>query len=59
MSYGDLASELGMTQGAVRVAVHRMRQQWGDCLRDLIAETVENPDEVADELRYLMAVLSG
>lgn len=57
-SYKVLAAELGMTEGALRVAVHRMRQQWGDCLRESIAETVANPDEVADELRYLMALLS-
>ena len=56
-SYGGLAAELGMTEGALRVAVHRMRQQFGDCLRELIAETVGSPDEVADELRYLMTLL--
>ena len=57
-SYGVLATELGMSEGALRVAVHRMRQQFGDCLRELIAETVEGPAEVADELRYLMALVS-
>jgi RNA polymerase sigma factor (sigma-70 family) len=57
-SYGVLASELGMSEGALRVAVHRLRQQFGDCLRELIAETVESPAEVADELRYLMALVS-
>ena len=57
-SYGVLAIELGMSEGALRVAVHRMRQQFGDCLRELIAETVVSPDEVADELRYLMALVS-
>jgi RNA polymerase sigma factor (sigma-70 family) len=57
-SYGVLARELGMTEGALRVAVHRVRQQCGDCLRELIAETVERPDQIADELRYLMAIVS-
>jgi RNA polymerase sigma factor (sigma-70 family) len=57
-SYGDLARELGMTEGALRVAVHRVRQQWGESLRELVAETVGSPEEAADELRHLMAVLS-
>jgi len=57
-SYGPLASELGMTEGALRVAAHRIRHQCGDCLRELIAETVASEDEVADELRYLMAIVS-
>jgi RNA polymerase sigma-70 factor (ECF subfamily) len=58
VSYTVLASELGTTEGALRVAVHRVRQQFGDCLRELIAETVASPADVADELRYLMALLS-
>jgi len=57
-SYSVLAGDLGMSQGALRVAVHRLRQQYGDCLRELIAETVVNPDDVADELRHLMTLLS-
>ena len=57
-SYGELARELGMTEGALRVAVHRVRQQWGESLRELVAETVGSPDEVADELRHLMSLLS-
>ncbi len=57
-SYGGLAKDLGMTEGALRVAVHRVRQQWGASLRELVAETLESPDDVADEIRYLTAVLS-
>jgi len=58
-SYKDLARELDLSEGAVRVAVHRMRRQVGDCLRELIAETVEDPREIEDELRYLLRVIAG
>jgi RNA polymerase sigma factor (sigma-70 family) len=57
-SYEDLARELDLTEGAVRVAVHRLRRQVGDCLRELIAETVGHPEDVDDELRFLLNVLS-
>jgi len=54
----DLASRLGMTEGAARVALHRMRQRLRKTLLDEIAQTVETQAEVEDELRHLMASLS-
>jgi RNA polymerase sigma-70 factor (ECF subfamily) len=54
----DLASSLGMTEGAARVALHRMRQRLRKTLLDEIAQTVESDAEVEDELRHLMASLS-
>jgi DNA-directed RNA polymerase specialized sigma24 family protein len=56
---GTVARDLDMTEGAVRVAVHRLRRQYGECLRETIAETVADPRQVNDELRHLLAVLSG
>ena len=47
-----------MTEGAVKVAVHRLRQRYGDKLREIISETVSRPDDVEEELRHLMAVLA-
>jgi RNA polymerase sigma-70 factor (ECF subfamily) len=55
--YADLARELGMTEGAVKVAVHRLRQRYRDRLRGLIADTVEKPEDVDDEIRDLFAAL--
>ena len=55
--YRELASELGMTQVALRGALHRMRQRFGELIRDEIAGTVANPDEVDDEVRHLLAVV--
>ena len=57
-SYATLASDLKMTEGSLRVAVYRLRQQFAECLREVIGETVEEQEEVADELRHLMAVVS-
>jgi RNA polymerase sigma factor (sigma-70 family) len=56
-SYAQLAAKIQMTEGAVKVAVHRMRRRFGELLREEIAETVADPQEVDDEIRYLFAVL--
>jgi RNA polymerase sigma-70 factor (ECF subfamily) len=50
---------LGMSEGAVKVAAHRLRRRYRDLLRREIATTVASPDDVDDELRHLFAVLSG
>ena len=52
--YGEVAAELSMSVGAVKVAVHRLRQSYGRLLRQEIAETVVDPSEVDHELRYLL-----
>jgi RNA polymerase sigma factor (sigma-70 family) len=55
--YAELADQLRMTVGAVKVAVHRLRQRYRDRLRAAIAETVATPEEVEDEIRDLFAAL--
>ncbi len=55
--YAEAAAELGMTEGAVKVAVHRMRRRYRKLLKDEIAQTVASPEEVGDEIRYLLACL--
>ena len=56
--YGRIASALGTTEGAARVAVHRMRKQFRQLFRETIAETVETDADVEAEMRHLAAVLS-
>ena len=56
-SMSDLASELGMTEGAVKVSLHRLRQKYGDQLRLQIFRTVSDRNEVDDELRDLFRAL--
>jgi RNA polymerase sigma factor (sigma-70 family) len=57
--YAELARQLDLSEGAVKVAVHRLRQRYRARLRDTIADTVSGPDEVEDELRYLFRTLAG
>lgn len=57
-SYSEIASDLGMTEGAVGVAVHRLRKRYGQLFREEIANTVANPLEIETEIRHLAAVLS-
>jgi RNA polymerase sigma-70 factor (ECF subfamily) len=56
--YPALAGELGISEGAVRVAAHRLRQRYRELLRNEIAQTVATAAEVEDELRHLFAALS-
>ena len=57
LSQEEAAAELGMTPGAVKVAIHRLRQKFGDAIRAEVAETVDTEEEVQEELRYLIEAL--
>jgi RNA polymerase sigma-70 factor (ECF subfamily) len=57
--YRDLAAQLGTTEGAVKVAVHRLRRRCRDCLRQMIAQTVADEREIDEELRYLFQAIQG
>jgi RNA polymerase sigma factor (sigma-70 family) len=56
-AYADVAARLEISEGAVKVAVHRLRERYRALLRAEIAGTVAAPEEVDDELRALMAAL--
>ncbi len=56
-TYAAISAELGMTEGAVKVAAHRMRRRYRDLLREEIAQTVASSDEIGDEIRYLLSCL--
>jgi len=58
-SYAEIAASLKMTEGALKVAVHRLRQRYGELVRAEIAQTVATPEKVDEELDYLFAVLRG
>jgi RNA polymerase sigma factor (sigma-70 family) len=57
--YAEAARALGMDEGAVRVAVHRLRKRYRELLREEIAQTLDDPAQVAEELRSLQAALAG
>ena len=54
----DTLERLDMSQGALRVALHRLRRAFREELRAVIRETVHHPEDVDDELTYLLAVVS-
>ena len=56
-SQADIAHEFGMTENAVKQALHRLRQRYRQLLREEIAQTVATPAEIEDELRCLIAAL--
>ncbi len=56
--YQQLASDLDMTEGSVKVAVHRLRQRYRERLLEEIAQTVASPEEAESELRHLFRVLA-
>jgi RNA polymerase sigma-70 factor (ECF subfamily) len=57
-SYAEVAARLGMKEGTIKVAVHRLRRRFGELLRATIAETVADPGEVEDEVRQLIAAVA-
>ena len=57
--YRETASKPGMSEAALRVAVHRLRRRFGELLRAEIAQTVTTDEEVEDEIRYLIHALKA
>ena len=58
VSYAKLSAELGMAETAVKKQLHNMRQRYRSLLRDEVSQTVEDPADVEDEIRYLCASLA-
>ena len=59
LPYDEIAEQLNMKTGAVKVAVHRLRERYGQQLRLQIARTVESPEQVDEELRELFRALES
>ncbi len=57
--YAELAMQLGATEGAARVAVHRLRKRYRHLLTEEIARTLASPDAVEEEMRSLFAALAA
>ena len=56
-SYAEIAGHLNLTEGNVKVAVHRLRQRFRALLRAEVANTVARPEDIDGELRHLISVL--
>jgi RNA polymerase sigma factor (sigma-70 family) len=57
--YAVLAERLGMSEGAVKVAVHRLRKRYREFLQAEIADTVTSPEEADEEMKHLFRALAG
>jgi RNA polymerase sigma factor (sigma-70 family) len=53
----DAAKELGISEGAVKVAIHRLRRRFRDLVKSEVAQTLHDPAQVKDELACLMAAI--
>lgn len=58
-SYREVAAALGKSEGAIKVAVHRLRRQFHDQIREEIARTVATEAEIDDEIQDLFAALKS
>ena len=58
-SYAEVARRLNISEGAVRTAIHRMRQRYGELFRAEIAQTVTGLPEMQEEIRHFLNVLAG
>jgi hypothetical protein len=57
--YAKFSKTLGLPETAVKSLVHRLRERYRALLREEVAQTVEKPDEIDDELRYLCSALAA
>ena len=59
ISYSNIAATLGIEETTVKKLLHRLRQRYRELLRGEVADTVADPAEVDDEIRYLCAALAA
>jgi RNA polymerase sigma-70 factor (ECF subfamily) len=58
-TYAQIGAELDLSEDSVKKAAQRLRQRYREVLRALVAETVDEPSEVNDEIRELFAILAS
>jgi DNA-directed RNA polymerase specialized sigma24 family protein len=58
VSYANLSAELGMAETVIKKQLHNMRQRYRSLLHNEVLQTVEDPADVDDEIRYLCATLA-
>jgi RNA polymerase sigma-70 factor (ECF subfamily) len=56
--YAEAAAKLGLSEGALRVAVHRLRRRYRELLRQEIAQTLSRPDQVEEEIKALFSAFA-
>jgi RNA polymerase sigma-70 factor (ECF subfamily) len=58
-AYEEIGAELGLSRNGVASAIYRLRGRYGELFRMEIAETVREPEEIEEEIRYLCGLLAG
>ncbi len=58
-SYAEVATQLNMTESAVKSAIHRLRTRYVKLIRDEVAHTVSSPGEIDEEIRHLIEVVAN
>lgn len=58
VSYSELSQKLGSSAAMTKNLLHQMRRRYRELLRGAVAETVESPDQIDDEIRYLCSILA-
>ena len=58
MPYAAVAKALGIAEGGVRVAVHRLRRRYRELLRDEVCRTLSNPAQVEEEMKALFSAFT-
>ena len=56
--YAEVANQLGMSEAAVKVSVHRLKRRYRELLEQEIGNIVSSPDQIAEERRHLLQALS-
>ncbi|MEP6664124.1 MAG: sigma-70 family RNA polymerase sigma factor, partial [Verrucomicrobiota bacterium] len=59
LSQADVARQLGVNEGAIKVAIHRLRRRFRELVKTEIGQTLNDPSQVAEELACLLAALSS
>ena len=58
-SYARAAARLGLSESAVKSAIYRLRQRYHALVREEVAQTVTTPQDLEDEIRYLMSLFGA
>jgi RNA polymerase sigma-70 factor (ECF subfamily) len=58
ISQGEAAARLGLNEGAVKVAIHRLRRRFREAIKHQIGQTLDNPAQVEEEMHYLLEALT-
>ncbi|MFO1498235.1 MAG: sigma-70 family RNA polymerase sigma factor [Verrucomicrobiota bacterium] len=58
-SYAEAAEQIGLSESATKSAIYRLRQRYGELFAYEVAQTVERPEDVDEEINYIMGALSS